>query len=46
MNIVKNQFTKYGIRGFYHGIELALMRCIPLHGGVFIGYEMINKYFN
>lgn len=42
-NIIRHQFMKYGIRGFYNGIELALMRCIPLHGGVFIGYEMIKS---
>ena len=45
-NIVSNQWKKYGIRGFYNGIGLALARCIPLHGGVFVGYEIIKSFIN
>jgi solute carrier family 25 carnitine/acylcarnitine transporter 20/29 len=29
---------------FYKGLNLALMRSIPLHAGVFLGYELSKKY--
>jgi len=29
--------------GFYRGCSYALLRCIPLHGGVFMGYEFTKK---
>jgi ornithine carrier protein len=33
----------YGLRGFYRGFGLALMRAVPLHAGTFFTYEMINS---
>jgi hypothetical protein len=33
----------YGIMGFYRGFSLGLMRSLPLHGGVFLGYEYSKK---
>jgi solute carrier family 25 carnitine/acylcarnitine transporter 20/29 len=30
--------------GFYKGFSLAVMRAIPLHSGVFLGWEIANKY--
>lgn len=33
-----------GIMGLYRGMSLALFRAVPLHGGVFMGYELCNKY--
>lgn len=32
-----------GIQNFYRGFSLALLRAIPLHGGVFLGYEYAKK---
>lgn len=29
---------------FYKGLNLALLRAIPLHAGVFLGYELSKKY--
>jgi hypothetical protein len=34
-----------GCRNFYKGFSLAIMRAMPLHGGVFLGYEMSKSYF-
>jgi len=33
-----------GFRNFYKGFSLAIMRAMPLHGGVFVGYELSKKY--
>ena len=30
--------------GFYKGFSLAVIRAIPLHSGVFLGWELANKY--
>lgn len=43
-NTIKQIYFNEGIKGFYRGFSLALLRCIPLHGGVFYGYEFIKKY--
>jgi solute carrier family 25 carnitine/acylcarnitine transporter 20/29 len=32
------------IKNFYKGFNLAILRAIPLHGGVFLGYELAKKY--
>jgi hypothetical protein len=52
-NIQKGEFSSmrecisfvtrnYGLKGFYRGFSLALMRAVPLHAGTFFSYEMIN----
>ena len=41
-NNLKNNFIK-GITNFYTGFNLALLRAMPLHGGVFVGYELSKK---
>jgi solute carrier family 25 carnitine/acylcarnitine transporter 20/29 len=43
-NVINNIYNRGGLKGFYKGFSLACMRCIPLHGGVFLGYEMSKKY--
>ena len=35
-----------GIRNFYRGWSLAMMRALPLHGGVFLGYEYSKTIYN
>jgi len=42
--VIKEIIKTDGIRGFYRGFSLALMRCVPLHGGVFLGYELYKEY--
>lgn len=42
--VVNNIYKTGGISSFYKGFSLACMRCMPLHGGVFFGYEMSKKY--
>lgn len=42
--VIKSIYKKDGIRGFYHGFSLSIMRAIPLHGGVFLGYELSKKF--
>jgi solute carrier family 25 carnitine/acylcarnitine transporter 20/29 len=32
-----------GMRNFYSGFNLAILRAMPLHGGVFLGYELSKK---
>jgi len=34
-----------GLINFYRGFNLAILRAIPLHGGVFLGYEFGKKHF-
>jgi hypothetical protein len=42
-SVIKNIYGREGLRGFYRGFSLAIMRAIPLHGGVFLGYEYSKK---
>jgi solute carrier family 25 (mitochondrial carnitine/acylcarnitine transporter), member 20/29 len=44
-NIMKEIYFKEGVLGYYRGFSLALLRCIPLHGGVFVGYEFVKNLF-
>jgi solute carrier family 25 carnitine/acylcarnitine transporter 20/29 len=43
--VIKNIYKNNGLRGFYNGFSYAIMRAIPLHGGVFLGYEYSKKIF-
>ena len=43
--IIKNINNQYGMRGFYRGFSFSLMRAVPLHAGVFLGYEAFMKLF-
>jgi solute carrier family 25 carnitine/acylcarnitine transporter 20/29 len=47
-NTIKNIYSENnkGIKNFYKGFSLAVMRAMPLHGGVFLGYELSKKYLN
>jgi solute carrier family 25 carnitine/acylcarnitine transporter 20/29 len=38
--IIKNIYKNNGFFGFYNGFKYAAMRAIPLHAGVFFGYEI------
>jgi hypothetical protein len=42
---IYNNNNNKGLLNFYSGFSLAIMRALPLHGGVFLGYEMSKKYF-
>jgi len=44
--VIKNIYINNGFKGFYHGFSFAIMRAIPLHGGVFLGYEYSKKILN
>lgn len=41
---ILNFLKKQSLKSLYKGFPLALMRAFPLHGGVFLGYEM-SKIF-
>jgi len=43
-SVIKSIYNTSGIAGFYRGFNLAIMRALPLHGGVFLGYELIKKF--
>ena len=40
----RNIYRVEGIRGFYRGYSFGLLRAVPLHMGVFLGYEYYMKY--
>ena len=44
--IINNIYSKNGIFGFYKGFQYAIARAIPLHAGVFLGYEISKKQIN
>lgn len=44
--IIKKIYIQDGFKGFYRGFSYALMRALPLHGGVFLGYEYSKKLLN
>lgn len=39
-HIIKNIYYKNKFYGFYKGFSFAVMRAVPLHSGVFFGYEL------
>ena len=43
-NVIKTIYKQNSFIGFYKGFSLAIMRALPLHGGVFLGYEFSKKY--
>jgi hypothetical protein len=43
---IKQIYGNSGINGFYKGFGLGLFRAIPLHGGVFAGYEIYKRLFH
>jgi solute carrier family 25 carnitine/acylcarnitine transporter 20/29 len=43
--VIKNIYVHHGLKGFYRGFSFAIMRAMPLHGGVFFGYEYSKKLF-
>jgi solute carrier family 25 carnitine/acylcarnitine transporter 20/29 len=45
INVIKEIYKNYGYRGFYNGFKYAIMRAIPLHGGVFLGYEFSKQFY-
>ena len=44
--VIKDIYKNESFKGFYRGFSYAIMRAIPLHGGVFLGYEYSKKIFN
>jgi solute carrier family 25 carnitine/acylcarnitine transporter 20/29 len=45
LNVYREIKLNEGFRGFYRGFSLCLMRAIPLHAGVFLGNDIVQKYF-
>ena len=45
LNVYNEIKLNEGFRGFYRGFSLCLMRAIPLHAGVFLGNDIVQKYF-
>lgn len=43
---VKHRYQVYGIRGFYTGICISLMRTIPVGGMSFVAYEMMSEFLD
>jgi solute carrier family 25 carnitine/acylcarnitine transporter 20/29 len=41
---VSNKHVNLRIMNFYNGLSWALIRAVPLHAGVFTGYELSKKY--
>ena len=40
---IKNIYNRNGLKGFYKGASLALLRSGLIHGGVFWGYETTKR---
>ena len=45
VNAVACIYKQYGLSGFYRGFGLGLFRAVPLHGGVFMGYEFFKSSY-
>ncbi len=43
MDIVRSIYRTQGIRGFFRGFHLALLRAVPLHAGTFAMFEYLDK---
>lgn len=43
VDCVRGVLKQDGIKGFYRGFHMSLLRAVPLHAGVFMGYEMMNR---
>ena len=41
--VIKSVFKEHGIRGFFRGFHLALMRAVPLHAGTFAMVEYLKS---
>ena len=44
-NIIQNIYKTDGIKGFFKGFNLALLRAVPLHAGTFTTVEFLKKKF-
>lgn len=44
--IILDIYNKNGLKGFYKGFHFAAARAVPLHSGVFLGYEISKQYMN
>ena len=42
-SVIKDVYNKNGLIGFYRGFHFAVMRAVPLHAGVFLGYEWMSS---
>ncbi|KAK3251411.1 hypothetical protein CYMTET_39247 [Cymbomonas tetramitiformis] len=42
----KKTYAKDGLKVFFRGLDLALMRAFPLHGCIFLGYEVTYSILN
>lgn len=43
ISIVRDILKQSGVRGFFRGFHLALLRAVPLHAGTFAMFEFLNK---
>lgn len=43
-DVIKDIYRDRGIRGFFKGFELALMRAVPLHAGAFMANEWMKNW--
>lgn len=44
INVASKLYKDGGIRGFYKGFHLALIRAVPLHSGTFMMMEIMKKF--
>jgi solute carrier family 25 carnitine/acylcarnitine transporter 20/29 len=44
LQIISDIYNKNGLKGFYKGFHFAAARAVPLHSGVFLGYEISKQY--
>ena len=41
---VKAHYRRYGLRGFYNGLTISLIRTVPTGGMSFLAYELAKEY--
>lgn len=45
VEIIREIYKHNGVKGFFRGFHLALLRAVPLHAGTFAMFEYLNKKF-
>ncbi|KAJ3088682.1 hypothetical protein HK102_008198 [Quaeritorhiza haematococci] len=46
LQVAKELYTGEGIRGFYRGLGITLLRSAPTSGVIFLTYELLSRHFN
>lgn len=45
-SVVKDIYSNRGLRGFFMGVEVAVLRAFPANAALFVGYEFSRSTFS